>query len=349
MSSSSQESMRRKKKSDGRSLSREVMEHQRFRAIELRKKGWSVQDIAGSFGIHRGSVSRWLTKNRRQGVASLRLRKAPGAKRKLNISEQKKLVELLKNPATDAGFETPLWDCSRVQRLIAQEFNKKIDASNVWRLLRAWNLSPQIPQKRATEQNNTLVKKWLKKEWPVIKSHARRWQAILYFQDEAGISLIPALGRTWAPRGETPTISVTGHKGGLCITSAVSPAGRLLFRIEKEKVNAEKHIEFLEQILQHHPHRKIIVVEDRAPVHRAASVRDFVQQNKKRFALYYLPSYSPELNPDEKTWNYLKNKKLKAHQATNKVQLRELVLAKMRSIQRQPAIIKSFFHDSYVT
>ena len=192
-------------------------------------------------------------------------------------------------------------------------------------------------------------KKWLKKEWPVIKSHARRWQAILYFQDEAGISLIPALGRTWAPRGETPTISVTGHKGGLCITSAVSPAGRLLFRIEKEKVNAEKHIEFLEQILQHHPRRKIIVVEDRAPVHRAASVRDFVQQNKKRFALYYLPSYSPELNPDEKTWNYLKNKKLKAHQATNKVQLRELVLAKMRSIQRQPAIIKSFFHGSYVT
>lgn len=341
--------MANKKKVDGRSLSRDVMEHQRFRAIELRKKGWSVQDIADSFGVHRGSVSRWLTKNRRQGVSSLECRKAPGAKRKLYVSEQKHLLELLRCPATDFGFETPLWDCSRIQQLIVQKFSKKIHFSNVWRLLRAWNLSPQIPQKQATEQNKTLVTNWLKKEWPAIKAQARRWRAILYFQDEAGISLIPALGRTWAPRGETPTVLVTGHKGGLCITSAVSPAGRLLFRIEKEKVRAEQHIEFLEQILQHHPQRKVIVVEDRAPVHRAASVRDFVQQHKNRFALYYLPSYSPELNPDEKTWNYLKNKKLKAHQATNQIQLRELVLAKMRSIQHQPRIVKSFFHDSYVT
>lgn len=341
--------MARKKRVDGRSLSRDVMEHQRFRSLELRKKGWSVKDIADSFGVHRGSVSRWLTKHRRRGLDSLQRRKAPGAKRKLHVSEQKKLLELLRRPATDFEFETPLWDCSRVQQLIAREFNKNIDFSNVWRLLRALNLSPQIPQKRAVEQNGKLVDAWLKKEWPAIKSHARRWKAILYFQDEAGISLIPALGRTWAPRGETPTVSVTGHKGGLCITSAVSPVGRLLFRIEKEKIRAEQHIEFLEQILRHHPRRKIIVIEDRAPVHRAASVRDFVQKHQKRFALYYLPPYSPELNPDEKTWNYLKNKKLKAHQATNKIQLRELILAKMRSIQRQPRIIKSFFHDSDVT
>ncbi len=341
--------MAKKKRVDGKSVSREVMEYQRFRAIELRKKEWSVQDIADSFGVHRGSVSRWLTKHRRKGFASLERRKAPGAKRKLNIFEQKKLLEFIKHPATDFEFETPLWDCTRIQQLIMKKFNKKIDFSNVWRLLRAWNLSPQIPQKQAAEQNKNLVAQWLKKEWTVIEAQVQRWQAILYFQDEAGISLIPALGTTWAPQGETPTVSITGRKGGLCITSAVSPAGRLLFRIEKEKVTAEKHIEFLEQILQHHPRRKIIVVEDRAPVHRAASVKDFVQQHKKRFALYYLPSYSPELNPDEKTWNYLKNKKLKAHQATNKVQLRELVLAKMRSIQHQPEIVKSFFYDSYVT
>ncbi|MBS3106377.1 IS630 family transposase [Candidatus Woesearchaeota archaeon] len=288
--------MARKKRADGRSLSREVMEHQRFRAVELRKKGWSVQDVADSFGVHRGSVSRWLTKHNRSGVDALRRRKASGAKRKLFQSEQLKLLGMMRCPATDFGFETPLWDCTRVRQLVIKQFGKKIDPSNIWRLLRVWNLSPQVPQKQAFQQDQALVNKWLRKEWPLIKLQAKRWQAIIYFQDEAGVSLIPALGRTWAPQGETPTIKVTGTKGGLSVTSAVSPAGRLLFRIEKEKVNGERHVEFLDQIRQHHPNRKIIVIEDRAPIHRAACVRDFVKSHQRRFALYYLPSYSPELS-----------------------------------------------------
>lgn len=341
--------MARKKRADGRSFSREVMEHQRFRALELRKKGWSVQDVADSYGVHRGSVSRWLTKHKRNGVDALRRRKAVGAKRKLTNKEQVKLLEMMRCSAMDFGFVTPLWDCARVRLLVLKQFGKKIDQSNIWRLLRAWKLTPQVPQKQAFQQDKTLVDKWLRKEWPMIKSQARRWQAIIYFQDEAGVSLIPALGRTWAPRGETPTILVTGTKGGLSVTSAVSPAGRLLFRIEKEKVNGERHVEFLNQICQHHPNRKIIVIEDRAPIHRAVCVRDFVQKHKRRFALYYLPSYSPELNPDEKTWAHLKTKELKAHQAATKTQLREIVMAKMRSIQHRPNLVKSFFNDLYVT
>ena len=341
--------MARKKRADGRSLSREVMEHQRFRALELRKKGWSVQDVADSFGVHRGSVSRWLTKHKRSGVDALRRRKAPGAKRKLTQKQQVKLLEMMRGPATNFGFETPLWDCIRVRQLVVKQFDKKIDPSNIWRLLRAWNLSPQMPQKHALQQDQALVNKWLRKEWPIIKAQAKKWQAMIYFQDEAGVSLIPALGRTWAPRGETPSITVTGTKGGLSVTSAVSPAGRLLFRIEKEKVNGERHVEFLDQIRQHHPNRKIIVIEDRASIHRAACVRDFVQKHQKRFALYYLPSYSPELNPDEKTWAHLKSKELKAHQAETMAQLREIILKKMRSIQHRPNIIKSFFQGSYVT
>lgn len=341
--------MANKKRVDGRSLSREVMEHQRFRAIELRKKKWSVQDIADSFGLHRGSVSRWLTKSRRQGNDILKRRKAPGAKPKLNSFEQKKLISYLKQPATAYGFENPLWDCSRVGWLIRNKFSKSLAISNIWELLRKQGLTPQMPEKRAIQQDKKIVKQWLHKEWPKIEEHRRRWQAIVYFEDEAGVSLIPELGKTWAPRGETPIVSVTGTKGGLSVTSAISPSGRLLFRLEKEKVNGQLHTEFLQQILDRHQNRKIIIIEDRAPIHRASVVKQFIEKHKNRIAQYFLPSYSPELNPDEKTWSYLKNKKLKAHQAQTKEQLRLLVLAKMHSIQKRPNIIKSFFYDSYVT
>lgn len=336
-------------KKDGRSISRETLEHFRFRTIKLRKKGWKVNDIADSFGLNRGSVSRWLTKFKRKGKMALKRTKAKGAKPKLKINHKRRILQWLKQPATDFGFETPLWTCSRVKQLIQKKLNISIHKSKVWEWLRKWNQTPQKPERMASECDEREVKRWLKEEWPKIKEHARRWQAMLYFQDESGISLIPVLGRTWAPKGKTPIVKVTGKRGGFCLTSAISPAGKMIFRIEKKKVTADVHVEFLRQIVRHHPYRKIIVVEDKAPPHIAKKVKKFAEENKKRFALYYIPSYSPKLNPDEHVWAYLKDHGLKDHQAKSTLELRKLTLSKMRKIQRKKTLVKSFFYDSYVT
>lgn len=340
--------MATKKENDGRTISRDVLETYRFRAIELRKKGWKVNDIAESFGLHRGSISRWLTIHKRRGAHALNKKKAPGSRPKLENKEVEKLLSYLKKPATEFGFETPLWNCNRVQHVIKKKFKTSLDVSNIWRMLRSWNFTPQVPTKRALEQNPHEVKLWLRDEWPKIMEHVRRWQAILYFQDESGVSLTPVLGKTWAPKGETPTVKVTGSRGGLCVTSAITNGGHMVFRIEKEKINALLHVEFLEQIMKHHPQRKVIVIEDKAPPHIAKIVKNFIEKNKSRFAIYHIPSYSPELNPDEKVWGYLKDKKLKSHLAQTTGELKKLVLSKMRSIQKRPLIIKSFFYDSYV-
>lgn len=338
-----------KHKKDGRSISRGTLEHFRFRAIKLRKKGWKVNDLAESFGLNRGSVSRWFTKVKRKGKKALKGTRAKGAKAKLSIQHKKQILQWLKQPATDFGFETPLWTCLRVKQLIKKKLNISIHKSNVWEWLRKWNQTPQKPERRAKECNEVEVKRWLKETWPKIKEHARRWQAMLYFQDESGISLTPVLGKTWAPKGKTPIVKVTGKRGGFCLTSAISPAGRMVFRIEKERITANVHIEFLEQIIKHHPHRKIIVVEDKAPPHTAKKVGKFVEERKKIFALYYLPSYSPKLNPDEHVWAYLKNHGLKDHQAQSTIELEKLTLSKMKSIQRKKNSVKSFFYNSYVT
>lgn len=337
-----------KKEGDGRSISRDVLEHSRFQAIELRKKGWLVQEIAESIGVHRCTVSDWISLHKKFGKESLKKRKAPGPKRKLEAKEIKELLLLIKNPATEFSFETPLWDCPRVGQLIKKKFKKDLHPSNVWRLLKTLGLSPQVPEKKASQQDEKEVQKWLEEDWPKIKEHARRWQAIVYFQDEAGVSLIPVLGRTWAPKGQTPIVEVTGKRGGICVTSAISPVGKMVFRIEKESVKAPQHIEFLEQILKHHPRRKIIIIEDRARPHIAKKVSQFVEQNRKRLAIYNIPSYSPQLNPDEKTWRYLKKHQLRSHQAQTMEDFRPLVLSKMRSIQKQPILIKSFFYKTYV-
>lgn len=327
----------------GRQLSHEVLENYRFRALELRKKGWTVRKISEAFGVNRRAVTRWLALWKQRGKKALKSKKAPGPAMKIQEKEVRRLLCMLKQSGTDFGFETPLWTCKRVRYLIEKKLKKKLHATNVWRLLKRFGLTNQKPERRALEQNPREAKRWLREEWPKIQEHARRWQAMLYFQDEAGVSLTAVLGKTWAPKGKTPVVRVTGNKGGFCVSSAISPGGRLLFRIEKGKVNADKFIDFLSKIMVHHKNRKVIVVTDRAPVHTAGKVSAFVERHGKRFVVYYLPPYSPELNPDESVWAHLKEHKLKTHQAQTVGQLKALTLAGMRSIQMRPFLVQSFF------
>lgn len=336
------------KKSDGRSISREALEDYRFRALELREKGWKVNKIAEAFGLHRGSVSHWFTKAERSGKESLKRKKARGAAPKLNKEDKKQIASWLRKSAMKFGFETPLWDCKRVQKVIKQKLKKEISISSLWETLRKWNLTPQKPEKIALERSQRKVTEWLNNQWPKIQEHRRRWQAMLYFQDESAVSLVPVLGRTWSPKGETPKIKVTGNRGSIAVSSAISPAGRMLFRIEKKNVNSETFIDFLRQIMRSHRWRKVIIITDNSPSHTAKAVKEFIEQNNNKIAVYYLPTYSPDLNPDEEVWKYLKNVKLKAHQARNKEEFRPLVLSKMRSIQRKPEVIMSFFMGTYV-
>ncbi len=330
-------------KNIGRQLSHQVLEIYRFRAIELRKKGWKLNKIAEAFGINLRSVTRWFKIYKTQGRKSLSSRKAQGPEYKLSKDELKDIISILNDDATIYGFETPLWTCKKIQQMILKKFDKKVHTTNVMRLLKKFNLSPQKPERLAMQRDRVAIRKWKKDEWPKIKEHRRKWQAMLYFQDESGVSLTPVLGRTWAKKGETPKVMVTANRGGFCVTSAISPVGKLIFRIEKEKVNADKHIEFLKQIMKNHPNRKIIVVEDRSPVHRAKKVNNFVEENKNKIAIYYIPPYAPELNPDEHVWKYLKAYQLKTHQAKNTDELRGLVKRKMQSIQRRKELIHSFF------
>jgi len=329
----------------GWQLPHDVLERYRFRAIALWQEGKKISDIAHFFGLHRVTVSYWIAAYKRGGKRALRSKKAPGPSFKLTESDVKRVVDCLRQEATACGFETPLWTTKRVAQIIKSKTHKELDYSNVWRLLKRMGFTNQKPEKRAYEQDAKAVKKWIKEEWPKILAHKRRWQAVLYFQDEAGVSLRPVLGKTWAKRGKTPIVHVTGKKEFFCVSSAISTSGRMAFRIEKEKVVKETFVDFLQKLLDMHPERKVIVVTDKARPHIAKLVDEFVATHAKRFMLYYLPSYSPELNPDEHVWSYLKKNKLRAHAARSKDELKTLTINSMRSIQMKPALIRSFFYS----
>jgi transposase len=172
----------------------------------------------------------------------------------------------------------------------------------------------------------------------MVKKH----RAILYFQDESNVSLTAFLGKTWAPCGQTPRSRVTGKRAGVAALSALSRRGHLLFRLLEKRIASREVIDFLQQMLRHHPRRHLVVVMDQAPPHTSKKTRAFIDQHT-RLHVFYLPKYSPDWNPDEKVWNHLKHQELKSHQAKTKDELKHLTRRKLRSMAKRPHLMRGLF------
>ena len=329
---------------DGRKLDHQTLEVMRHRAIDAHEDGNSVNGIANMLGLHRGSVSRWITLYSRRGKSGLKSRKAPGPKRKLDCNVYgKRILKIVKNPASKYNFENPLWNCKRIQKVVKDKLGVKVSVPTIWRGLKLLNFSSQKPERRAVEQDPVKREKWLREEWPKIKAFAKKRKAIIFFEDEAGVKLTPTVGRSWGIKGERPIIQVTGKRGGVCAMSAVSPSGKLFFSIPRQRVNSDVFIEFLEGLLREYPRRQIVVIADQASAHTSKKTKAFVV-SQKRLALFYLPPYSPDYNPDEHAWDHLKNHALKAHSATTSDELARETRKQLRRMSQKPDLVRSFFH-----
>jgi transposase len=331
------------------SIPRRSLGFARVRAVRMRKSGARVGDIAKLFDVSRETVSRWLTQYKAGGARSLKGKKSSGRPRKIDCSEfSPKLNKIIKHPATKFGFENPLWTCQRIKKVIHSELKLKLSRSTVWRALRETNLSCQKPERRAFEQDPVARKHWIEKEWPKLKNKAKKQRAVILFEDESSVALNPSIGRTWGKVGVTPIVYTTGNRGSVSVISAISPSGKLYFTLPKANVDSEVFINFIKQILREIPRKKIFMVVDNGSSHTSKKTRDFVA-SIDRLDLVYLPTYSPEFNPDEYTWEHLKTVKMKTHTARTKVDLKRKTLGAMRSIQKKKSLVKSFYKRAYVT
>lgn len=130
------------------------------------------------------------------------------------------------------------------------------------------------------------------------------------FIDESGFALLPAAVRTYAPRGQTPVLRYP-YWEHLSVISAITPGGKLYTMTRETAFNGQAIVRFLKHLLRHIT-GKLLVIWDGLPAHRSRAVKDFLRQGAaRRLYLAQLPSYAPELNPDEGVWNYLKNVELK--------------------------------------
>jgi transposase len=268
-----------------------------------------------------------------------------GADCTFNQTQAKEIQQLICDKSPDQyKLDFALWTRKAVQGLIHQRFKIVMPVRTVGDYLKRWGFTPQKPAKRAYEQQPVAVKKWLDEEYPVIAQKAKVEQADIYWGDETGVRNDCQHGRSYAPKGQTPVLRLPAKRVSLNMISALSNQGKVRFMIYKENMTYQVLITFMQRLVKDAP-RKVFLILDNLKVHHANKVQEWLLEHNSQIEVFYLPSYSPELNPDEYLNCDLKDGVHSAPPSRSDKTLRERVTSHMRKLQKLPQrVVKYFQH-----
>jgi transposase len=330
-------------KRDARKLDHRTLEEIRIRAIEQVQSGESPEDVIRVLGFSRSCIYTWLARYRAGGWNGLKAKALVGRPVKIGGAQIRWLYRAItENSPLQYRFEFALWTRNMVQALLKEKFYLRLSLSSVGRLLRQMGLSCQRPLFRAVEQDRERVEEWKRHEFPAIQAMARNEKAEIWFGDESGLRSDYHAGTTWGVKGHTPVVAHTGNRFSLNMLSVVNARGQMRFMVHEGRLNATVFIEFLKRLMYKAP-RPVFLVLDGHSAHKARPVQDYVATLDGRLKLFFLPPYSPELNPDEHVWNQVKHHGVGRMFVEGKDKLRVMIQAKLRRLQKSPAIVRSFF------
>lgn len=336
---------------DARTLSPEAKEALRKRAVTAVLSGMKQKDVARAVGVSAYAVCLWMRAYREGGEASLAAKKKgppKGAGKKLAAVQERQVRESVVGKCPDQ-LKLPfvLWTREAVRELVLRRYGIRLGLSTVGNYLRAWSLTPQKPVRRAYERNPVAVQRWLDETYPAIRARAKAEGAEIYWGDEMGLRSDHQTGTSYSPRGKTPVIPGTGQRFSTNMISAVTNRGHLCFMVFADSFRVRVFLDFLHRLVRQ-AKRKVFVIVDGHPVHRAKLVQAWRAKHSGEIELFYLPSYSPELNPDEMLNNDVKGNALGRRRPSTKAEMIADVRRYLRGRQRKPEVVRSYFNEEHV-
>lgn len=333
-------------KTDARTLLPQTQEQLRKQAIRLKKQGKKFVEIAEIVDVHRNTVSDWWKTYQSNGIKGLKAQKrgrSIGEHRTLESSQESEIQKLIYDKTPDQFKLTfALWTRQAVQELIKLQFGITMPIRTVGEYLKRWGFTPQKPLKRAYEQQPSAVQKWLDEDYPKIAQKARNEGAEIHWGDETGIRSDSQHGRSYSPKGKTPVIRLSAKRTSVNMISTVTNQGKIRFMVYKTTMTAQLLIKFMKRLIKD-AGRKVFLILDNLRVHHANIVKEWLNSHKKEIELYFLPAYSPELNPDEYLNCDLKDGVHSKPPARDTVSLHKYVDSHMRKLQKKPKRVKKYF------
>lgn len=310
--------------------------------------GHRAPTIAARIGVNRSTVQRWTKAFAANPAhpAKAEAKRGPkkGSMASLTPAVAAKIQRLIRDKTPDQlKFNFALWTSEAVRDLAAHRFGVKLSRRSIRRYLHAWGFTPQRPQKAARERDDAAVRQWLEVEYPRIQKQARRAKAEIYWGDESCVKACEQKPCGYAPRGKAPVFKAVANQGCKAgMISAVSNNGKVRFMMLDTAINVLLFKCFLTRLMKD-AGRPVFVIVDNLKVHHATALQPWLKRNRKRLRLFYLPSYSPDLNPDEYLNQDVKQAVNKLPGARHSSQLKGIVRAHLRKRARQPHIVRRFF------
>lgn len=336
---------------DARTIPAEQLFERRKQAIALFKKGMTRIEIGQIVGVRRDVVGQWISMWQAGGISALKVKKAgkpKGVGLRLTPVEQKKIQNhLIEKTPDQLKMNFALWTRHAVQQLIKQDLGIEIPIRTIGDYLKRWGFTPQKPIKRAYERNDRKIQTWLKEEYPMIEAKAQQEKAEIHWGDETGISNRDQIGRGYAPKGKTPIRKHAGKRERINMISTVTKLGKIRFMFYEGRMNSEMLIKFMKRLIKDTP-KKLFLILDNLPTHHSKPVKKWVEENSNQIELFYLPSYSPELNPDEYLNRDLKAQLSKRPSKRGKGEFTGQARTEMRRLQKSPKRVIKYFNSSNI-
>ncbi len=317
-------------RTDSRSLSDDALIERRKQVVRCRLNGLGLKDSAAQCSMSRHAANRAWQLYKKKGWLALETRRTgrPEGSGHLLTDEQQGETQRLISDKMPDQLKLPyaLWSRKAVRQLIKERYGVELAARTMTEYMRRWGFTSQKPMRRAMEQRPAEVRRWKEKAYPAIAKRAKAERAEILWGDETGVRSDDVPGRSFAKRGHTPIVRVGHKRFGRSIISAVSARGGMRWMIFKGAK------------------RKVFLIVDNLRVHHAKVLSPWLLKHKRRIELFYLPSYSPEINPVEVANADLKRTVGDKPPAPNEQQMVKAVIAHYRSVQKQPHRVMAYFN-----
>jgi transposase len=333
---------------DARSLPAVVQEEKRKQAIRMWKtKRYTHKEIGEQVGVHYLTVGRWVRIYQAKGLKALKASEQQGrpvgAGRLLSPEQEKAIQQLLIDKTPDQlKLRYALWTREAVQQVIRQETGVKVAIRTIGTYLKRWGFTVQKPKKQAYEQRPDKVRQWLDEQYPAIHARAKAENAEIYWGDETGLRSDSQHVRGYAPKGKTPILRFNAKRASINLISAITNQGKVRFRVFDGTMNTDILIDFMQRLIKD-AKRKVFLILDNLRVHHAKVVKAWLAEHKDQIEVFYLPSYSPELNPDEYMNCDLKAGVHGSTPARSKGELKTKAIAHLRKLQKLPGRVMKYF------
>lgn len=259
-----------------------------------------ISKIAGYFDVSEKTIRRWIKKYKKNGTENLADKEKSGRPPKLNETQLSELRSMIEKD------QERVWVARHVFQLIFSVFSVIFSVNYIPFLLKKIDLSFHKAIHYLIKKNEVKRADWIKNQLPrIYEEHIKNgWR--IFFQDEVGFQTEGTLAYSWGPKGEKNFVKNYGRHGRVNVMGVYEVGSGEFFHISTFfRINALRFKRFLCCLKRKFKTDKIIIIADNASFHKAKWFTKW-WQGLDWLRMEFLPAYSPDFNPIERLWKWIK-------------------------------------------